>query len=117
MKYKVKITRLGNLALDFLPENMIIIFNDNAPPELAEISALHEIGELKEEVCIGDILFIGNQKFKITSVGDEVNHTLKTLGHCTIKFNSATQAELPGILHVEENKNVEINIGDYIIIE
>ncbi|NLK35670.1 MAG: PTS sorbitol transporter subunit IIA, partial [Gracilibacteraceae bacterium] len=36
MNYKASITGIGEMALDFLDDNMIIVFNDNAPAELAE---------------------------------------------------------------------------------
>ena len=49
MKYKATITGLGECALDFLDEccNFIIIFNEDAPPELADISVLHTKSEVK----------------------------------------------------------------------
>lgn len=51
MKYKATITGLGECALDFLDEccNFIIIFNEDAPPELADISVLHTKSEVKED--------------------------------------------------------------------
>ena len=48
MKYYAEITGWGDEAKAFLKElNYIILFNDNAPSELAEISILHSIGEMK----------------------------------------------------------------------
>lgn len=43
MKFQVKITGWGADALEFLNPtcNFIIIFNEDAPPELADISVLH----------------------------------------------------------------------------
>lgn len=51
MKYQATITGLGSCALDFLDEccNFIIIFNEDAPSELADISVLHTKSELKED--------------------------------------------------------------------
>ena len=45
MKYQSKIVGLGPDALAFLDDedmNFIIIFNEDAPPELAELSVLHK---------------------------------------------------------------------------
>ena len=50
MKYKYKIVGLGPDALAFLEDedmNFIIIFNEDAPPELAELSVLHTKAEFK----------------------------------------------------------------------
>ena len=64
MKYQSKIVGLGPDALAFLEDedmNFIIIFNEDAPPELAELSVLHTKAELKEDPAVGDTLKIGNQ--------------------------------------------------------
>ena len=80
MKYYAEITGWGDEAKAFLKElNYIILFNDNAPSELAEISILHSIGEMK-----GDI------------VGDEAQKTFKELGHATINFAGRDVPDLPG---------------------
>ena len=60
MKYKATITGLGECALDFLDEccNFIIIFNEDAPPELADISVLHTKSEVREDPKKGDTVRI-----------------------------------------------------------
>ncbi len=48
MKYQSEIVGLGPDALAFLEDedmNFIIIFNEDAPPELAELSVLHTKAE------------------------------------------------------------------------
>ena len=53
MKYQSKIVGLGPDALAFLDDedmNFIIIFNEDAPPELAELSVLHTKAELKKNI-------------------------------------------------------------------
>ena len=65
MKYQSKIVGLGPDALAFLEDedmNFIIIFNEDAPPELAELSVLHTKSELKEDPAVGDTLKIGNKE-------------------------------------------------------
>ena len=54
--------------------------------------------------------------YKITCVGEEAPVTLAGLGHCTIRFNGMTEAELPGTLYVEEKPVPEIKIGTTIKI-
>ena len=104
MKYEVDIVGAGSEAFFFLEEtdmNFIIIFNENAPIELAEISVLHTIGELKESLQIGDTVSIGNKKYKISAIGSEAEHTLRTLGHCTLGFNGGSEPERPGYIMLE----------------
>ena len=47
MKYDVTVTGLGDMALAFLDPAMemrfVILFNDDAPAELAELAILHTI--------------------------------------------------------------------------
>ena len=119
MKYETTITKLGNDSLIFLNDkdtNFIIIFNENAPPELADISILHTISDLKENLNIGDTIEIGKYKFKIEKIGTEAEHTLKTLGHCTLTFNKNSDNFLPGQILLSGDKLPEISIGDKIRI-
>ena len=72
MKYQAKIVGLGPDALAFLEDedmNFIIIFNEDAPPELAELSVLHTKAELKEAPAVGDTIKICKKEFKVSAVG------------------------------------------------
>ena len=101
-KYKVTITGIGPEALEFLgPEldlNFVIIFNEDAPAELAELAILHTEGKLAEAPVKGDTLKLGKKTYKITSVGDEAPHTLATLGHCTLAFSPDETPYRPGCI-------------------
>lgn len=121
MKYNSKITGLGIDSLHFLEDkdcNFIIIFNDNAPEELAEISVLHENTELKEIPQVGGIVKICGKKYIITCVGSEVEHTLKELGHCTMSFNGKDETSQAGTIELkgEQMKPSDIVVGGYIEI-
>lgn len=97
MKYSSEITGWGSEAKAFLKElNYIILFNDNAPFELAEISILHTAAELHGDIAVGDTVIIGDKVFEITAVGDEAQHTFKELGHATINFAGRDVPDLPG---------------------
>ena len=58
MKYDVTVTGLGPMALEFLDPSMempfIILFNESAPAELAELAVLHTEAELTEAPAAGD---------------------------------------------------------------
>lgn len=105
MKYNVTITGLGPDALEFLsPEldlNFVIIFNDDAPAELAELAILHTQCELTEAPVPGDTLKLGKKIYKITAVGDEAVHTITTLGHCTLVFSADTTPYRPGCIMLD----------------
>ena len=101
MKYCAMITGWGDLALSFLedPEaNFIIIFNNDAPPELAELSVLHTKAPLLEIPQVGDTVIIGEKVFEITAVGEEAKSTLRDLGHCTLSFKGGSEPERPGCI-------------------
>ncbi len=101
MKYSVSIMGWGIDALSFLDmedDKFVIIFNDNAPPELEEIAILHTKATLTEDPAPGDTLTFCGKKFKITAVGEEAKHTLRELGHCTLTFKDSTEPERPGCI-------------------
>ena len=105
MKYKTTVTGIGPEAFEFLSEeldlNFVIIFNEDAPPELAELAILHTAAKLEGIPAVGDTLKLGKKTYKITAVGDEVPHTLGTLGHCTLAFNGGSEAYRPGCIMLD----------------
>lgn len=115
MKYEVVVTQVGEMVEELSSANMIILFNTNVPEDLAEISVLHTIGILKEDVQIGDIINIENIEYKITGIGSVANENLRELGHCTLVFDGAKEPNLPGIINLE-GKVPEIRKGDTISI-
>lgn len=120
MKYCSTITGLGNDCMVFLEsdEDFVIIFNNNAPPELAEISVLHSIEELKEDPKVGDKVTFCDKDFTISAIGDEAIHTLRELGHCTLSFSGEDTPERPGYLVLAGNKITpeDIKVGGTIKI-
>ncbi len=104
MKYYAEITGWGKDSLFFLEDNeanFIILFNDNAPPELAEVSVLHTQGGYLEDPSVDDMMIIGDKVFTITAVGEEAKHTLKELGHCTLCFRGENEVDRPGCIMVK----------------
>ncbi|UFT98601.1 PTS glucitol/sorbitol transporter subunit IIA [Radiobacillus kanasensis] len=100
--YESVITELGKDIDSLLSADMLVIFNETAPDELKEISAIHRHEPWKSEVEVGDQLVIGDDAYEITCVGGKVNETLHTLGHCTISFSGDTETDMPGTLCVEK---------------
>ena len=121
-KYKAEITGIGPEALEFLsPEldlNFVIIFNEDAPAELAELAILHTQAELTAAPAKGDTLKLGKKIYKITSVGDEAPHTLATLGHCTLAFSPDETPYRPGCIMLagEPVTKEDLPVGETIEI-
>jgi len=117
MDYKSKVVGFGDIALDFLEEKMLILFNEDAPSELAELSVLHEKQEMPKDVSRGDIVSLGSDEYVVTAVGDEANETLKMLGHCCLVFHGKDEVELPGQIQLKGEKLPDLKQGDYIKIQ
>lgn len=104
MKYCATITGWGEDALGFLEEedcNFLVIFNETAPAELAEIAVLHTEATLHADPAPGDTLMLCGKVYDITAVGDEALHTLRELGHCTLSFKGGATPERPGCIMLE----------------
>lgn len=113
MKYSVSIIGWGDDALSFLDDDdmkCVIIFNDNAPPELQEIAILHTQATLAEDPAPGDTMTICGKKYKITAVGEEAKHTLRELGHCTLTFKNSTEPDRPGCIMLDGEPLVAADI-------
>lgn len=113
-KYKSVVTELGSEVELFLTEKMIVIFNETAPLDLKDIAVVHKQTNLEEDIQVGDVFVLGPESFKVTFVGEKVNDTIRELGHCTIAFNGADYADLPGTLCVENKEIPEITAGTEI---
>ena len=69
MNYNVKVSKIGISAMELYEEcGCLIIFDDIAPEELAEIAVLHEEGEIKRDIIVGDDIFLGRFWYKVTAV-------------------------------------------------
>lgn len=122
MKFYSKIVSFNQDSLYFLTEkehNFVFIFNEGAPPELEEISIIHTISPMNEELVPGDIMIICDKVYTITAIGDEARHTLREMGHCTLCFRGGSEAERPGMLMLEGDEDLrpeDIYVGGTIEI-
>ena len=88
MKFYCEVTSWGEESLLFLDDpnaNFIILFNNNAPQELAEFSVLHTPANYNEDPAVGDTMILCDKAFTITAIGDEALHS-GSLG--TARFRS-----------------------------
>lgn len=101
--YETTINQLGPSVGDFLSEKMFILFGQNAPAELADYCLLIDVNAVSGEIETDDVLYLNDVSYRVTAVGSVVKQNLNTLGHITLKFDGALDAELPGTLHLEES--------------
>ncbi|MBR6343351.1 MAG: PTS glucitol/sorbitol transporter subunit IIA [Selenomonadaceae bacterium] len=113
MKYEVSITAVGNLARTFLENNnSIIILDEGVRPNLADMVVEHTVSDLQADIAVGDKLKIGNTDFKVISVGDVANDTIREEGHCTIVVNA--EGSMPGQIIVKGPVPPRLHVGDQI---
>jgi PTS system glucitol/sorbitol-specific IIA component len=112
MDYKTTVTGFGELYAELYEQGMIVVFNDTAPKELAELSVLHTVAALNRDVRPGDTVLLGNKTYRVSAVGKEANHTLGKMGHCTFVFTGAETAELDGRIVLKGDGMPEIRAGD-----
>ena len=113
--YQTKVTNLGVMAADFFVQRMIIMFQDNAPEELADYCVLHSENRVLDIIQENDVLVIAGREYKIIDVGEDVQTNLQNLGHITLRFDGSTGG-LSGSLYLEDNVFPNIRIGDKIEI-
>ncbi|KHD85561.1 PTS glucitol/sorbitol transporter subunit IIA [Heyndrickxia ginsengihumi] len=114
--YKNQVKSIGPMANTFLDEKMFILFGNEAPQDLKDFCYSIDVVNVDEEIQAGQVLYINNEAFKITSVGDVVQQNLTTLGHITLRFDGSTTPELPGTLYLEEKEIPSIEPGTEIKI-
>lgn len=114
--YQSTVTELGADVEMFAEEKMLILFNESAPKDLRDIAVSHAVVSLEGTIEAGDILSFDDQSYEITFVGGKVNETVSELGHCTIAFNGADHADLPGTMCVEEKAMPVITVSTKLSI-
>ncbi|MEJ5074235.1 PTS glucitol/sorbitol transporter subunit IIA [Enterobacter ludwigii] len=98
--YQTTITRIGQSAPEALSDKMLITFREGAPADIEEFCFIHCHGELKGSLLPGSQLELDNVRYPVTAVGDVAEQNLRELGHITLRFDSQTEAEYPGTVHV-----------------
>ena len=107
--YSTQIRELGPEAADFLAAKMAILFEAGAPPELAEMSVLHEPDACREDPPeVGDVLSVGGEEARITAIGEKAWQNMRAMGHAVLKFNGEGEPELPGDICLEELGDAEL---------
>lgn len=109
--YENKVKSIGSLANTFLEEKMFILFGTEAPQDLKDFCYNIDVVNADGEIQAGQCLYINNEKFEITSVGNLVQRNLTILGHITLRFDGSIAPELPGTLYLENKEIPAIEFG------
>ena len=117
MLYRTQVTHIGEYAADALDDNMMILFNDNAPADVADYCFIHPAADLTGEIKTGGQFVLGASRYPITAVGDVVNQKLAELGHITIRFDGGAEAEYPGTVHVAGKCPEALVLGTELIFQ
>jgi glucitol/sorbitol PTS system EIIA component len=113
--YHTWVTQLGNMVAAFTEEKLIILFQDNAPEELADYCILHRGNYVADIIQANDMLVISGEEYKIVCVGDEVQTNLQNLGHITLRFDGSKEGQ-GGSVYLEDVAVPTVQAGDVLWI-
>ena len=115
--FEDKVIQVGPEAQNMIQDaNMLILFGEEAPEDLAEYCFKIDNKDLLGSIQKGGKLVVDSEEYLITAVGNVVEKNLTGLGHITISFDASEEGSLPGTLHVAAEKEVVIAQGTTIQI-
>ncbi|MCW2741038.1 MAG: system glucitol/sorbitol-specific component [Blastococcus sp.] len=95
--YSSTFTAVGRQVAEFVEgHGILVLFASNAPAELHDFSALHDVEISTSGPRPGDILEIDGRRIPVLAVGDVVEANLLNLGHVDLKANGAVEPDMPG---------------------
>ena len=110
--FEAKVIQVGPEAQNMIQDaNMLILFGEEAPEDLAEYCFKIDNKDLLGSIQKGGKLVVDSEEYLITAVGNVVEKNLTGLGHITISFDASEEGSLPGTLHVAAEKEVVIAQG------
>ena len=115
--FEAKVIQVGPEAQNMIQDaNMLILFGEEAPEDLAEYCFKIDNKDLLGSIQKGGKLVVDSEEYLIPAVGNVVEKNLTGLGHITISFDASEEGSLPGTLHVAAEKEVVIAQGTTIQI-
>lgn len=117
VRYDSVITGIGEEAPPFFSEGIAVLFSEDAPEELHEISIVHRPSVTNGGIRPGDRIVLGDETIIITAVGPVANENLVNLGHFVVKRNGATEHSQPGDVCCDVGEIPQVEVGDVFRIE
>ncbi|MDP9500517.1 PTS glucitol/sorbitol transporter subunit IIA [Bisgaard Taxon 45] len=115
--YQTKFTDVGGSAAEALEDGMLITFKQGVPEGIVDYCYILAHGELLDDLQVGDQVNFDQQTYFITAIGNVANKNLRELGHVTWRFDSATEAEFPGSIHLQGTPPQSVAIDSVLIIK
>ncbi|PLR35633.1 PTS glucitol/sorbitol transporter subunit IIA [Chimaeribacter coloradensis] len=110
--YESTFISVGPSANESLEDNFLITFGEGAPRDVAEYCFIHR-ADVNDGGAFGagSMLTIGESEYLVTAVGNVARENLRDLGHITVRFDGAAQAEFPGTVHVAGRAPASVEPG------
>ncbi|MFN2568697.1 MAG: PTS glucitol/sorbitol transporter subunit IIA [Candidatus Dormibacteria bacterium] len=115
-KLRTRVVAVGPLVEEFRASGLLVLFQKDAPEELAEFSILHDASLNLATVAPGDTLRLGAETYGVLAVGSVVNKNLASLGHLSLKANGLSEPEMLGDVCLEAKPLPSLQVGDEIEI-
>ncbi len=98
--YRTTVTAVGPEVAELLEGGILILFAEGAPPELADVSALHRVAEgpAAEAPPVGAAITIGSVTATLTAIGAQAWTKVAEIGHVVINFDGAALSGRSGEL-------------------
>ncbi|MDF2882645.1 MAG: sorbitol transporter subunit [Clostridiaceae bacterium] len=110
--FKTQIVEIGKDAYEMLENNVLVLFEQDAPELLKDICFMHTSKELRENIIAGDCIEIGSELYNVACVGNVACTTLSSMGHCSLIFGEVKASEvLPGSVYLKERKVPTVGVG------
>jgi PTS system glucitol/sorbitol-specific IIA component len=102
--FQTRVTSVGPEALELVEGGILILFPEDAAPELAEVAVLHRVEKAAAEdgPAIGAELRVGEVSSRLTAIGDQAWRKIGAIGHVVINFNGADVTPRPGEICASE---------------
>lgn len=110
--YESTFISVGPSANESLEDNFLITFGEGAPRDVAEYCFIHR-ADVNDggAFSAGSMLTIGESEYLVTAVGNVARENLRDLGHITVRFDGAAEAEFPGTVHVAGRAPASVEPG------
>ena len=110
--YESVVTQVGGMVEAFLGHGLLIFFKAGSPPELHDMSVLHEATTADDGPHPGDTIHLGDVALEVLAVGPVVRDNLINLGHLDLKADGRTEPKLPGDVCVRVGDIPLLTVGD-----
>ena len=95
--YSSTFTAVGRQVAEFVEgHGILVLFASNAPAELHDFAALHDVEFATSGPRAGDVVEIDGRRIPVLAAGAVVEANLLNLGHVDLKANGSVEPDMPG---------------------